>query len=890
MKLKRITSGIMSAVMAVTVVGTPVGDMIPAIGETLSAAAESADIKSSTVNAAGYSYTITPLLAPFNQYFFVQTDNPDPLSFRFTDKSTKYDEEEQSIIKAVWDTWDDEPTIFQDIKYQNAKTGRVDGGYIFYGYYTDGGEVVLQVANDDGYDVTWEDTNVKCKLPALKDSVDYLIDTYAKKSSFFDNMDAVEDGFSSICLYSGSYIIGELTRVKDYWGMSTSPHKDQIFYLQSPYSREGSKPLFASAIYPYRYDSLGFPSVLSVVARRLDTAAEISWNADNHYLVDVTYNGETYSYGGQGNGEGKGLSEDKIKKYFTFGSNGTEITLNGSKQLLDDYAKTEMKDDIPRSDALTWENICDTVGDGAWVRLIKIAGIFGATGTTYTYLYKSGDGDEFYTDSAGDNGSEIYWFGDLGYVSDTWVDGRYIDDWERYVPGAKYEDHKYSNILLKRSVPQIEYDVDYEYNCDKEEYELKYTINSIQEKKKNVLYWYNSENKHWTASFSAFDEGCADYDLIKRFVDDGLIDKSYLNECQLTADDVAKLKVDRNTNKVPDDYYIYDRTTKPGTSLKNHTHNYVTEKVVKPTYTAQGYTLHKCTICGADKKDNYTAKLTLAKVGGAKLTGRAADALRVNWTKNANADGYIIEMYQNGKWVRAAKITNNSTTTFRKAGLKASSVYKFRVRAYKMSGKTAVYSDYSATVATRTNPSVMKGAKLGGRAADALRINWTKNASADGYIVEMYQGNKWVRVGKITNNSTTTFRKAVLKASSVYKFRVRAYKMSGKTALYGNYSATVTARTNPSIMKGVKIAGKAKDALRVNWMKNTSAQGYIVEMYKGGKWVRVAKITNNNTTTFRKAGLTKNTVYKFRVRAYHMSGKTALYGNYGNVSGKTAAK
>lgn len=207
MKLKRITSGIMSAVMAVTVVGTPVGDMIPAIGETLSAAAESADIKSGTVNAAGYSYTITPLLAPFNQYFFVQTDNPDPLSFRFTDKSTKYDEEEQSIIKAVWDTWDDEPTIFQDIKYQNAKTGRVDGGYIFYGYYTDGGEVVLQVANDDGYDVTWEDTNVKCKLPALKDSVDYLIDTYAKKTSFFDNMDAVEDGFSSICLYSGSYII-----------------------------------------------------------------------------------------------------------------------------------------------------------------------------------------------------------------------------------------------------------------------------------------------------------------------------------------------------------------------------------------------------------------------------------------------------------------------------------------------------------------------------------------------------------------------------------------------------------------------------------------------------------------------------------------------------------
>ena len=275
---------------------------------------------------------------------------------------------------------------------------------------------------------------------------------------------------------------------------------------------------------------------------------------------------------------------------------------------------------------------------------------------------------------------------------------------------------------------------------------------------------------------------------------------------------------------------------------------------------------------------------------GVKLGGRAADALRINWAKNTSADGYIIEMYQNGKWARVAKITNNNTTTFRKAGLKAGTVYKFRVKAYKMYDITAAYSAYSAELAARTNPSVMTGAKLSGRAADALRVNWTKNTSADGYIIEMYQGNKWVRVGKITNNSTTTFRKAGLSASTVYKFRVRAYKMSGNTALYGNYSATVTARTNPSIMKGVKIGGKAKDALRVNWTKNASAQGYIVEMYKGGKWVRVAKITNNNTTTFRKAGLAKNTTYKFRVKAYYMSGKTALYGNYGSVSGRTAAK
>ena len=277
-------------------------------------------------------------------------------------------------------------------------------------------------------------------------------------------------------------------------------------------------------------------------------------------------------------------------------------------------------------------------------------------------------------------------------------------------------------------------------------------------------------------------------------------------------------------------------------------------------------------------------------VTGFKTKSKTSISVTLQWNKNTSATGYELQKWDGQKWVALTKLTSNSTTTYTIKNLKAATAYKYRIRAYKMSGKTAVYGAYSATVAARTNPSVIKGAKLTGRAADALRINWTKNTSADGYIVEMYQGNKWVRVGKITNNSTTTFRKAGLKASTVYKFRVRAYKMSGKTALYGNYSATVTARTNPSIVKGVKIAGKAKDALRVNWAKNASAQGYIVEMYKGGKWVRVAKITKGNTTTFRKAGLAKNTTYKFRVKAYYMSGKTALYGNYGSVSGKTAAK
>ncbi len=330
------------------------------------------------------------------------------------------------------------------------------------------------------------------------------------------------------------------------------------------------------------------------------------------------------------------------------------------------------------------------------------------------------------------------------------------------------------------------------------------------------------------------------------------------------------------------------------TAVKNTGINKTTAEVNGLNPSAEYKLRVLCFKDGAEVIYGVPAEITVctlpSAVTGFKTKSKTSISVTLQWNKNTSATGYELQKWDGQKWVALTKLTSNATTTYTIKNLKAATAYKYRIRAYKMSGKTAVYGAYSATVAARTNPSVIKGAKLTGRAADALRINWTKNTSADGYIVEMYKGGKWVRAAKITNNSTTTFRKAGLKASTVYKFRVRAYKMSGKTALYGNYSATVTARTNPSIVKGVKIAGKAKDALRVNWTKNASAQGYIVEMYKGGKWVRVAKITNGNTTTFRKAGLAKNTTYKFRVKAYYMSGKTALYGNYGSVSGKTAAK
>ena len=888
MKLRKITSGIMAAIMAISVVGTPVGDIFPEVSKKISASATPEETALVKASATGYSYTITPLLAPFNEYFFVKTDNPDPTSFRFADKTSVYIEDEPSVISAAWDSWDDKPYIYQDIRYQNKNTGRVDGGYIFCGSYTDGGEIVLQTkSGSDSYNVTWNDTKIKLKLPALKDDVDYLIDRYATKSSFFDNMDAVQEGFSSICLYSGSYIKGKLKRATDYWGMSTSPHKDQLFYIQSPYTREDSIPLFASAIYPYRYDSLGFPSVMSIVAKRLDSSAQISWNDDYHYMVNVTYKGNTRSYGGQGNGKGQGISEDKIKQYYTFGNGGTKITLEGTKKLLNEYSQVEMKDDIPRAGSITWKSIYNTVGNGSWVRLIEITGIFGGSQIGYSYLYRNGDGSNFYTDSAGNSGSEIYWGGDLGYASDVWVDGRYVDAWEGYVPGEKFEDHPHSGILLKMSVPQIKYEYENIYNEETGLYDTDFTIISVSEVQKSVLFSYQSDENLWRCIDvdELYDDDCASYYDVEYLVREGLLDKKYLRDYVLTPDDVAKLKVDRNTNKIPDDYYIYDQTVKPGTSLKNHTHDYVTDSVVKPTYTAQGYTLQKCKICGSKKKINYTAKLTLSKVTGFKVKSIFSTNVTLQWNKNSAVSGYEIEQYKGGKWVNVAKITSNATTSYTIKGLKAGTAgYQFRIRAYRTEGKNKAYSGYSSIVKVNTNPYGVGGFKCSSKSSTSVTLKWNKGTTASGYQLQQYKGGKWVTIYTGTKATNTSYTVKKLKAGTAgYRFRIRAYKTYGNTKQYGSWSSEVKVNTNPYGVGGFKAKSTAKTSITLGWNKGTTASGYQLQQYKGGKWVTISTPNKATTVSYTVKSLKSNTSYKFRIRAYKTYGNTKQYGSWSKV-------
>lgn len=275
-----------------------------------------------------------------------------------------------------------------------------------------------------------------------------------------------------------------------------------------------------------------------------------------------------------------------------------------------------------------------------------------------------------------------------------------------------------------------------------------------------------------------------------------------------------------------------------------------------------------------------------AEVAGLQIAGRAPDALRINWNKSDDAQGYILEQMKDGNWVRIARIADPNTTTYRVEQLDASTVYQFRIKSFVFNDAgQALYSDYQ-TVSGKTTPSAVGEVKIAGWAQDALRIHWNKNASVSGYIIEQNQNGSWIRIARIADPNTTTYRVEELKPSTTYQFRMRAFDFDGSTALYGTYQ-NVSGRTAPTNVTGVVIGGRAGDALRINWNKNESVSGYIIEQYQNGSWVRIARIADKNTTTYRITGLLPSTTYQFRIRAFDFDGNTALYGGYTSASGKT---
>ena len=104
------------------------------------------------------------------------------------------------------------------------------------------------------------------------------------------------------------------------------------------------------------------------------------------------------------------------------------------------------------------------------------------------------------------------------------------------------------------------------------------------------------------------------------------------------------------------------------------------------------------TAAGKTIYSEYTrlaAKTRIAKVASFRVTGTTTSAVELSWNKNDKATGYIIETYRGGKWTAIATTKNNTTLRFTVKGLARNTTYSFRIKAFRKTGSTTEFSEYS---------------------------------------------------------------------------------------------------------------------------------------------------------------------------------------------------
>ncbi|MGN1195486.1 MAG: fibronectin type III domain-containing protein, partial [Acutalibacteraceae bacterium] len=178
-----------------------------------------------------------------------------------------------------------------------------------------------------------------------------------------------------------------------------------------------------------------------------------------------------------------------------------------------------------------------------------------------------------------------------------------------------------------------------------------------------------------------------------------------------------------------------------------------------------------------------------AKVTSVKLSSATSTTLKVSWKAASGASGYKVYYSTNNKSWKSVSTTKTSVTLTK---LSSNKKYYVKVLAYKKTGTVTALGQYSSTVTASTTVAQVTGLKASKTTKDSVTLSWSKVSGASGYTIYRQSGSKWVKVATV---KTTSYTNTKLSRNTSYKYYVVAYKTVSKKAVYGDKSATLTART-----------------------------------------------------------------------------------------------
>ena len=167
------------------------------------------------------------------------------------------------------------------------------------------------------------------------------------------------------------------------------------------------------------------------------------------------------------------------------------------------------------------------------------------------------------------------------------------------------------------------------------------------------------------------------------------------------------------------------------------------------------------------------------------------------------------------------------------------------------------------------------------------KLYWNKANGVSGYEIWMYNSKtrKYEKIKTIKNASTLSYTKSKLSSSTIYKYKIRAYKIVNDDKYYGSFSKVLTTATKPPT-PSITLKSTTKGKIQISWSNVTSrSTGYEVyrSTSKNGTYKKIATV-NNKSKSYTNNKTTSKKYYYYKVRAYKsIDSKNKVYSSYSSV-------
>ena len=268
------------------------------------------------------------------------------------------------------------------------------------------------------------------------------------------------------------------------------------------------------------------------------------------------------------------------------------------------------------------------------------------------------------------------------------------------------------------------------------------------------------------------------------------------------------------------------------------------------------------------------------------LTAAASSISQIDlsWSDSDTETGYKIERCTGvdcSNFTQIATVDAN-VTSYSNTGLTASTSYSYRVRAYNAVGDSGYSNQASATTqAAPTVPAAPSNLVATAISSSQINLSWMDNSGDEtGFKVERCSGGDCLNFTQIATvgANVTSYSNTGLTASTGYSYQVRAYNTAGNSDYSNQASATTQAApavpAAPSMLVATAVS---KSQIDLTWTDNANNEtGFKIERCKGSTCTNFTQIATvgANVTKFSNTGLTANTAYRYRVRAYNAAGNS----------------